>query len=96
MPNSLSTQFFRSLDWVVCKTAGITFNTVQYFNKKAAGQAAISSFSASKEEDVPAMLTALGKLWMAGTTVDWSGFYQNEKRQHVALLLIPLSKALLD
>src|SRR5215470_17959423 len=34
MPNSLSTQIFRSMDWVVCKTAGITFDTIQYFNKK--------------------------------------------------------------
>jgi len=34
MPNTISTQIFRSLDWVVCKTAGITFDTIQYFNKK--------------------------------------------------------------
>ena len=34
MPNSLSTQFFRSLDWVVCKTADITFDTIQHFNKR--------------------------------------------------------------
>ena len=59
---------------------------------KSADQAAISSFSASREEDVPAVLTALGKLWMAGTTVDWSGFYQNEKRQHVALPTYPFER----
>ncbi|HKM83440.1 MAG TPA: radical SAM protein, partial [Candidatus Acidoferrum sp.] len=34
MPNPLSTQLFRSMDWVVCKTADITFNTIQYFNKR--------------------------------------------------------------
>src|SRR6202166_1015269 len=34
MPNTISTQIFRSLDWVLCKTAGITFDTIQYFNKK--------------------------------------------------------------
>jgi len=34
MPNSLSTQIFRSMDWVVCKTAKITFDSVQYFNKR--------------------------------------------------------------
>src|SRR5277367_1930980 len=34
MPNSVSTQFFRSLDWVLCKTAAVTFNTIQHFNKK--------------------------------------------------------------
>src|SRR6201998_3494068 len=34
MPNSISTQVFRSLDWLVCKTATITFDTIQYFNKR--------------------------------------------------------------
>src|SRR5579883_1170640 len=34
MPNTISTQFFRSLDWVLCKAAGITFDTIQYFNKR--------------------------------------------------------------
>jgi 7,8-dihydro-6-hydroxymethylpterin dimethyltransferase len=34
MPNSISTQLFRSMDWIVCKSAAITFNSIQYFNKK--------------------------------------------------------------
>src|SRR5215468_10180646 len=34
MPNSFSTQVFRSLDWVLCKTAGIAFETIQFFNKR--------------------------------------------------------------
>ena len=34
MSNTISTQIFRSLDWVLCKTAAITFNTIQHFNKK--------------------------------------------------------------
>src|SRR6516165_8108721 len=34
MPNSFSTQVFRSLDWVLCKTAGMTFETIQFFNKR--------------------------------------------------------------
>src|SRR5262247_1920367 len=33
MSNSVGTQIARSLDWLVCKTAGITFDTIQYFNK---------------------------------------------------------------
>jgi len=33
MPNQVGTQIARTFDWVVCKTAGITFNTIQYFNK---------------------------------------------------------------
>ena len=34
MANPVATQIFRSMDWVVCKTAGITFNTIQHFNKR--------------------------------------------------------------
>jgi len=34
MANRVSTQIFRSIDWAICKTAGITFNSIQYFNKR--------------------------------------------------------------
>src|SRR5499433_3394201 len=33
MSNSVGTQIARSLDWLVCKTAAVTFNTIQFFNK---------------------------------------------------------------
>src|SRR6202451_3413029 len=34
MPNSVGTQLKRSMDWVICKTAAVTFNTIQHFNKR--------------------------------------------------------------
>jgi tetraether lipid synthase len=34
MPNTVGTQIARTFDWVVCKTAGITFDTIQFFNKR--------------------------------------------------------------
>src|SRR6202158_485711 len=34
MPNQVGTQIARTFDWVVCKAAGITFNTIQHFNKR--------------------------------------------------------------
>ncbi len=34
MPNTVGTQIARTFDWVVCKAAGITFDTIQYFNKR--------------------------------------------------------------
>ena len=33
MPNSVGTQLKRSMDWLICKTAAVTFDTIQYFNK---------------------------------------------------------------
>ena len=34
MPNTISTQIFRSLDWVALQGRRYTFNTIQYFNKR--------------------------------------------------------------
>src|SRR5437588_3704559 len=34
MPNQVGTQIARTFDWVICKAAGITFNTIQFFNKR--------------------------------------------------------------
>ena len=34
MPNTVGTQILRSIDWVLCKGAAVTFNTIQHFNKR--------------------------------------------------------------
>src|ERR1700737_2884269 len=34
MPNRVGTQVMRALDAAVCKAAGVTFNTIQFFNKR--------------------------------------------------------------
>ena len=34
MPNRVGTQIFRTMDWVICKAAAITFDGIQYFNKR--------------------------------------------------------------
>ncbi|EEF63175.1 amino acid adenylation domain protein [Pedosphaera parvula Ellin514] len=47
-------------------------------------QMVISSMMPGKDEGQE-MLNALGKLWLAGATVDWPGFYQQESRCRVAL-----------
>src|SRR5689334_5294067 len=33
MPNRVGTQLLRTIDWAVCKAAGATFNTIQFFNR---------------------------------------------------------------
>ena len=35
------------------------------------------------------LLATLGKLWIAGARVDWTGFYQHERRKRVPLPLYP-------
>src|SRR5215471_8901259 len=34
MPNSVGDNLKRSMDWLICKSAAVTFNTIQHFNKK--------------------------------------------------------------
>jgi uncharacterized radical SAM superfamily Fe-S cluster-containing enzyme len=33
MPKTIRNQFLKSFDWALCKTAGVAFDTLQYFNK---------------------------------------------------------------
>ena len=33
MPMTLGNRFWKSFDWTLCKTAGVTFNTIQFFNQ---------------------------------------------------------------
>src|SRR5271154_6047243 len=33
MANAVSTKLWKTFDWALCKTAGVTYNTIQYFNK---------------------------------------------------------------
>jgi amino acid adenylation domain-containing protein len=59
---------------------------------KAAEQTVVASLMGAKEQELPSMLNGLGRLWLAGALVDWNGFYQNEKRQRVALPTYPFER----
>jgi acyl transferase domain-containing protein/ubiquinone/menaquinone biosynthesis C-methylase UbiE len=39
-----------------------------------------------------AMLAALGQLWIRGATIDWSGFYTNERRYRVPVPTYPFER----
>ncbi|MDB6023734.1 MAG: hypothetical protein JWQ04_3591, partial [Pedosphaera sp.] len=58
------------------------------------GQAVISSLAASKDPqlEVSAMLNALGKLWLSGVAVDWTGFHQPHQRRRVPLPTYPFER----
>ncbi|MEM7116112.1 MAG: amino acid adenylation domain-containing protein [Chloroflexota bacterium] len=38
------------------------------------------------------MLEALGKLWLAGANIDWTGFYQHETRRRIPLPTYPFER----
>ena len=57
-------------------------------------QIVLSSIRHPKEQrsDIAFILTTLGKLWLAGIEVDWSGFYKHEQRHRLALPTYPFER----
>ncbi|HKS30089.1 MAG TPA: SDR family NAD(P)-dependent oxidoreductase [Pyrinomonadaceae bacterium] len=58
---------------------------------KPAGQVILSSLRHPHEQqsDVAFLLTALGRLWIAGARVEWQGLYAGERRTRVGLPTYP-------
>ncbi|HVB60817.1 MAG TPA: SDR family oxidoreductase, partial [Ktedonobacteraceae bacterium] len=54
----------------------------------------LSTLPAATEgrSDMETLLTALGKLWLAGVTIDWPGFYANERRYRLPLPTYPFER----
>ena len=44
------------------------------------------------QPDLGFLLTTLGKLWLAGAQLDWSGFYSGERRRRVPLPTYPFER----
>ncbi|MDZ7959048.1 MAG: aminotransferase class III-fold pyridoxal phosphate-dependent enzyme [Aulosira sp. DedQUE10] len=57
-------------------------------------QIAIASLgdNAENEAEWTALLKAVGQLWLAGVTIDWSNFYQDETRQRIPLPTYPFER----
>ncbi|MDF5730970.1 MAG: SDR family NAD(P)-dependent oxidoreductase, partial [Rhizonema sp. PD38] len=71
---------------------GQTLSTlVRQHPDKAVEQVVLSSLRHPKDRqsDVAFLLTTLGKLWLAGIQVDWSGFYTHEQRHRLPLPTYP-------
>ncbi|MGD9030392.1 MAG: beta-ketoacyl synthase N-terminal-like domain-containing protein, partial [Anaerolineae bacterium] len=45
-----------------------------------------------KQPDEEFLLTTLGRLWLAGAEVDWSGFYARERRRRASLPTYPFER----
>ncbi|HET8840507.1 MAG TPA: type I polyketide synthase, partial [Ktedonobacteraceae bacterium] len=45
-----------------------------------------------RQPDYACLLTALGKLWLAGVNIDWQGFYAHEQRLKVVLPTYPFER----
>ncbi|MEH2024336.1 aminotransferase class III-fold pyridoxal phosphate-dependent enzyme [Nostoc sp.] len=48
--------------------------------------------NAENETEWTALLKAVGQLWLAGVSIDWSNFYQRETRQRIPLPTYPFER----
>ena len=58
------------------------------------GRMVLSSIRHPKEEksDIAFILNTLGRLWLSGVEVDWSGFYKGERRHRIPLPTYPFER----
>jgi acyl transferase domain-containing protein/acyl carrier protein len=58
------------------------------------GRVVLSSIRHPKEQksDIAFILDTLGRLWLAGVEVDWSGFYKEERRHRIPLPTYPFER----
>ena len=62
--------------------------------EKDAQQQVLTSLGHVKEQqsDICFLLQTLGRLWLAGVEIDWSGFYAHEKRHRLPLPTYPFER----
>jgi phthiocerol/phenolphthiocerol synthesis type-I polyketide synthase E len=76
----------------------------RWYPGRAAGQIVLTSLphaqdstergpeNLSENLDIAFLLTTLGRLWIAGVQVDWSGYYAHERRRRVPLPTYPFDR----
>ncbi|WP_242053734.1 type I polyketide synthase [Nostoc sp. FACHB-888] len=67
---------------------------VKQHTQQATGQVVLPSLRHSQDEksDVNFLLNILGRLWLAGIEINWSGFYSHEQRYRVPLPTYPFER----
>ncbi|MBR8836535.1 MAG: SDR family NAD(P)-dependent oxidoreductase [Stigonema ocellatum SAG 48.90 = DSM 106950] len=73
---------------------GRTLSTLVRRHTSASEQVVLSSVRHPQEQrsDVAFLLNTLGRLWLAGVEVDWSGFYAQEQRDRLPLPTYPFER----
>jgi acyl transferase domain-containing protein/acyl carrier protein len=74
---------------------GRTLSTlVRYHLDQAAEHVVLASLRHPQEQqsDVAYLLKTLGKLWLTGASIDWSGFYAHEQRDRIPLPTYPFER----
>jgi len=95
-------ELVREPDWILLEAGpGRTLMTIaRWYPGRAAGQLVLTSLphvphvqeAAERESDIAFLLASLGRLWLAGVQVDWSGFYTHERRSRIPLPTYPFER----
>jgi len=59
---------------------------------KTADRLVIASLPSTADDEITSMLDGLGRLWLAGKQIDWTGFYSHESRRRVPLPTYPFQR----
>ncbi|MFQ4145486.1 type I polyketide synthase [Chlorogloeopsis sp. ULAP02] len=67
---------------------------VKQHTQQAAGQVVLPSLRHPQDEksDINFLINILGRLWLAGVEINWSGFYTHEQRYRVPLPAYPFER----
>lgn len=67
---------------------------VKQHSRQATGQVVLPSLPHPQEQnsDLALLLNILGRLWLAGVAINWSGFYAREQRHRVPLPTYPFER----
>ena len=73
---------------------GSTLTTLARQHPRAAAPVALSTMRRGSDErsDVFSLLEALGRLWLAGVTIDWPAFHAGARRRRVPLPTYPFER----
>jgi amino acid adenylation domain-containing protein len=73
---------------------GQTLSTLVRQHADGSARAVIASMRHPKETqaDLPFLVTALGRLWLAGVAIDWKAFHGNQPRRRVPLPTYPFQR----
>jgi amino acid adenylation domain-containing protein len=55
-------------------------------------QIVVPSLPLDGDQEVRGLLESLGRLWMAGATIDWKAFYANERRRRLVVPTYPFER----
>ncbi|HET9316956.1 MAG TPA: acyltransferase domain-containing protein, partial [Vicinamibacteria bacterium] len=72
---------------------GRTLTALATARAASEGFRVVSSLGGGPDREEPAaLIEALGRLWLSGVTVDWAGFYAQQRRHRVALPTYPFER----